>query len=84
MKSVLFGGYFGNSILVLPGNDVVSRIGAQLHDPVWLNFALKGFLAPAFWLALSGVIAAWVFFLKKPEMGGCGGQGTLAAAHCAG
>ncbi|MEJ0005302.1 MAG: NADH-quinone oxidoreductase subunit L [Steroidobacteraceae bacterium] len=67
VKSVLFGGYFGNSIFVLPVNDVVGKLGEEYHDPVWLNFALKGFLAPPFWLALSGVIAAWVFFLKKPE-----------------
>ncbi len=67
VKSVLFGGYFGSSILVLPANDVIAKVGEELHDPVWLNFALKGFLAPPFWLALSGVIAAWVFFLKKPE-----------------
>ncbi len=67
VKSVLFGGYFGNSIFVLPANDVIGKVGAELHDPVWLNFALKGFAAPAFWLALSGVVAAWVFFLKKPE-----------------
>ncbi len=67
VKSVLFGGYFGNSIFVLPANDVIAKIGEELHAPVWLIFALKGFLAPAFWLALSGVVAAWVFFLKKPE-----------------
>ena len=67
VKSVLFGGYFGNAIFVLPANDVMAKVGAELHDPVWLNFALHGFLAPAFWLALSGVISAWVFFLKKPE-----------------
>jgi NADH-quinone oxidoreductase subunit L len=67
VKSVLFGGYFGSSILVLPANDVIGRIGEELHDPVWLNFALKGFIGAPFWLALAGVIAAWVFFLKKPE-----------------
>jgi NADH-quinone oxidoreductase subunit L len=67
VKSVLFGGYFGGSIFVLPANDVIAKVGEELHDPVWLNFALKGFLTPPFWLALSGVIAAWVFFLKKPE-----------------
>ncbi len=74
VKSVLFGGYFGHSIFVLPANDVMAKVGEELHDPVWLNFALKGFLAPAFWLALSGVIAAWVFFLKKPEWADAAGR----------
>jgi NADH-quinone oxidoreductase subunit L len=67
VKSVLFGGYFGNAIVVMPANDVVARIGAELHDPVWLNFALKGFMTPVFALALAGVISAWVFFLKRPQ-----------------
>jgi NADH-quinone oxidoreductase subunit L len=67
VKSVLFGGYFGTSILVLPANDVVGRVGAELHDPIWLIFALKGLLGAPFWLALAGVLSAWVFFLKKPE-----------------
>jgi NADH-quinone oxidoreductase subunit L len=68
VKSALVGGYFGNSIFVLPVNDVVGKIGEELHDPIWLNFALKGFLGAPFWLALAGVISAWVFFLKKPEL----------------
>src|SRR5580698_4009298 len=67
VKSVLFGGYFGTSILVLPANDVIGKVGEELRDPVWLNFALKGFIGAPFWLALAGVISAWVFFLKKPE-----------------
>jgi NADH-quinone oxidoreductase subunit L len=67
VKSVLFGGYFGHSIFVLPANDVMGKVGAELHDPVWLNFALQGLQAPAFWLALAGVLTACVFFLWKPE-----------------
>ncbi|HEV2701044.1 MAG TPA: NADH-quinone oxidoreductase subunit L [Steroidobacteraceae bacterium] len=67
VKSVLFGGYFGTSIFVLPANDMVGRIGEELHAPIWLNFALKGFLGAPFWLALAGVFSAWVFFLRKPE-----------------
>jgi NADH-quinone oxidoreductase subunit L len=67
VKSVLFGGYFGSSIFVLPANDVIGRVGEELREPIWLNFAIKGFMAPPFWLALAGVIAAWLFFLKKPE-----------------
>ncbi|HTV77279.1 MAG TPA: NADH-quinone oxidoreductase subunit L [Steroidobacteraceae bacterium] len=67
VKSVLFGGYFGSSIVVMPANDVIARVGEELHDPVWLNFGLKGFTGAPFWLALAGVICAWLFFLKKPS-----------------
>ena len=62
--TVLFGGYYGRSIFVLAGNDVLARVGADFADPV--SFALHGFLAAPFWLALAGVVTAWAFFLRRP------------------
>ena len=67
VKPVLFGDYFGNAIFVLPANDVVGRLGEEFRGAVWLDFVLKGLEAPGVWLALAGVFAAWVFFLKKTE-----------------
>ena len=61
---VLFGGYYGRAILVLPGNDVLGRIGSEFAGPA--RFALHGLIAPPFFLALAGVAAAWVFFLWRP------------------
>ncbi|HTT02138.1 MAG TPA: NADH-quinone oxidoreductase subunit L [Steroidobacteraceae bacterium] len=65
---LLFGGYFGNSIFVLPQNNVLHEIGGELSAPIWLNFALQGLRAPTFWVALAGVITAWLFFLRKPAL----------------
>jgi NADH-quinone oxidoreductase subunit L len=64
---VLFGSYFGSSIVVLEHNDVLHEIAGELGQPVWLNFGLHGFLSPAFWLATAGVVTAWLFFLKNPQ-----------------
>ena len=32
------------------------------------GMALHGFMTPPFWLALAGVVTAWVFYLYKPEL----------------
>src|SRR5579859_7252925 len=61
---VLFGDYFGRSILVLGRNDVVAKIGEEFSGPV--SFAFHGFLSAPFWFAAAGVATAWLFFLRHP------------------
>jgi NADH-quinone oxidoreductase subunit L len=62
---VLFGGYFGHSIMVLSGNDVLGKVGAQFSGP--LQFALHGLISLPFLFALAGAVTAWAFFLRRPE-----------------
>jgi NADH-quinone oxidoreductase subunit L len=64
---VLFGNYFDGSIFVLGQNDVLSDVARDLTAPVWLHFGLQAFIAPTFWVALAGVLTAWVFFLWRPQ-----------------
>ncbi len=63
---VLFGSYFGKAIFVLPGNDVLARVGEEFSG--WLPAALHGFLTLPFLFALGGVVTAWVFFLWRPAL----------------
>jgi NADH-quinone oxidoreductase subunit L len=63
---VLFGNYYGHSIFVLTGNDVVRKVGEEFAHPVWLSFALHGLISPPFWLAVAGAVTAWLFFLRNP------------------
>jgi NADH-quinone oxidoreductase subunit L len=63
---LLFGGAFGQSIFVLPENDVVGELGREFHGP--LAFVLHGLAAPPFWLALAGVATAWYLFLRRPYL----------------
>ncbi|HRX90616.1 MAG TPA: NADH-quinone oxidoreductase subunit L, partial [Steroidobacteraceae bacterium] len=63
---LLFGGGFQESIFVLGANDVVARVGEEFHGAV--AFALHGMTQPPFWLAVAGVVTAWLFFLAKPAM----------------
>jgi NADH-quinone oxidoreductase subunit L len=69
---VLFGGYFGRSIFVLSTNDVLAKLGEEFAGAT--HFALHGFISPPFWLALAGVVTAWMFFLWRPAL-------ADAAAH---
>jgi NADH-quinone oxidoreductase subunit L len=62
---VLFGGYFGHSIFVLSGNDVVGRLGEDFGGAV--QFALHGLFKLPFLLALAGAATAWACFLRRPE-----------------
>ena len=64
VQPVLFGGYFGEAIQVLPANDVLREVATHFHDPA--SFALEAFKHPPLWLALAGVGAAWFLFLKSP------------------
>ncbi|HUN76261.1 MAG TPA: NADH-quinone oxidoreductase subunit L [Steroidobacteraceae bacterium] len=64
---VLFGDYFGSSIFVLGQNNVIAEVARDVMPPVWLHFGLQGFAGPTFWVALAGVITAWVFFLWRPQ-----------------
>jgi NADH-quinone oxidoreductase subunit L len=63
---VLFGSYFGSSIFVLPGNNVVGKVGEEFTGAALS--ALHGFVSPPFWFAAAGVLTAWVFFLKRPAL----------------
>ncbi len=66
MGPVLFGGYFGTAIQVLPANDVVAKLGAEWHGP--LEFIVDGLKSPTVWIALAGVATAWYLYLANPAL----------------
>jgi NADH-quinone oxidoreductase subunit L len=63
---ILFGGYFGHSIFVLPQHDVMARLAAGFHGPGELGF--RGFLGWPFGLALAGFVTAWVCYIRRPDL----------------
>ena len=50
-------------------NDVLGEIGAASSTARWPS-RCTACTQPPFWLALAGVLTAWVFFLKKPQLAG--------------
>jgi NADH-quinone oxidoreductase subunit L len=67
VQPILFGGYFGDAIRVLPAHDVVGEIGKEW--PGAFAFALSSLLGWAPWLAAAGVLTAWYFVLYRPAAG---------------
>ncbi len=64
--SVALGHYF-TAAIVTGEHNVVHELAAHYHGP--LEFALHGFLAWPFWLALAGVAVAWYAYVVQPGMG---------------
>ncbi len=60
---VLFGDYFGSAIFVAPEHDVLSQIG--FHGA--LGFVTHAFQGPVVYLALAGLLVAWLFYLYRPQ-----------------
>ncbi len=63
---MLFGDHFGDSIFVLPENDVLGELGKSYHGVI--GFTLHGILAWPFWLAMAGVATAWFLYMARPEL----------------
>jgi len=63
---VLFGGFFGDAIFVLPEHDVLAQLGEGFHG-AW-GFLVHGLQSPVLFLALAGVVAAWFIYLKRPDI----------------
>jgi NADH-quinone oxidoreductase subunit L len=66
IEPVLFGGYFGDSIVVREPHTVLVKMGEEFHGVP--AFVLHGLTAAPFWLALAGIVAAWFFYLLRPEL----------------
>jgi NADH-quinone oxidoreductase subunit L len=68
VESVLFGGYFGNAITVLPVHDVLGHVKEEFHGPA--QFVVHAFTGPALYLAAAGVLAAWYLYIKRTDLPG--------------
>ncbi len=66
VSPVLYGDFFQGAIHVLPEHNVLEHMGEEFHGP--FSFAIHGLMGPAFWLALSGVGAAWYIYMQRPEL----------------
>jgi len=63
---VLFGGYFGSSIIVEPGHDVLADMAKTFPGPT--KFFLEGFFHWPFFLAVAGFVITWYMYIKRPEL----------------
>ncbi len=66
MEPMLFGSYFGNSIVVRPEHAVLWELKNEWHGV--MAFIQHGVLSLPFWLALAGIAAAWYCYLVNPAL----------------
>jgi NADH-quinone oxidoreductase subunit L len=66
VKPMLFGDFFKGAIHVLPANDVLEHLADEFHGAG--AFVWSSLISWPFALALLGVLAAWIFFLKQPSL----------------
>ena len=64
IEPLLFGGYFSESIKVLPVHDVVREIG--LHYSGIGPFIAQGLQSATFLLAVAGIGLAWLMYIRYP------------------
>jgi NADH-quinone oxidoreductase subunit L len=64
--TVLYGGYFGNSIFFSPDHPTLAHMQEEFHGVVTMT--LHGLTAAPFWLALSGAFTAWFLYIKRPDL----------------
>ena len=68
VEPMLFGGYFGEAIVVRPEHDVLARVGEGFAGAG--AFATHGFVALPFWLAAAGAALAWYLYIRNPGLPG--------------
>ena len=63
---MLFQGYFQEAIRVLPEHDVLAIIGEEYHG-IWM-FTLHAFSQAPVYLALAGVLTAYLLYIKYTDV----------------
>jgi len=64
---MLFADFFKDSIAVLAErHPAMEELARAFHGPAAM--AVHSLTGPIFWLALAGVVVAWFFYLRRPEI----------------
>jgi len=64
--SVVFGDYFGSSIVVNPAHANIATMRQEYHG-LW-GYLLHGLTAAPFWLALAGIATAWYLYRVRTDL----------------
>ena len=64
--SMVFGDYFGNSIVVAHEHNVIAHMATEYHGVV--SFIIHGLTQLPFILAMAGLATAWLLYVQSPGM----------------
>ncbi|MDR3087540.1 MAG: NADH-quinone oxidoreductase subunit L, partial [Azoarcus sp.] len=68
IEPLLAGNWFGKAIFVGASHAAgLKEIAESLHGGA-VGMALHGLMSAPFWLALAGVVTAWVFYMYRPGL----------------
>jgi NADH-quinone oxidoreductase subunit L len=63
---MLFGGYFGGSIVIAPEHTAVATMAEEFHGVA--GMMLHALKTPPFWLAIGGAATAWFLYIARPGL----------------
>ena len=66
IEPMLFGDYFKDSIVIAPAHGALETMKEEFHGATAM--AMHGMTQLPFFLALAGVLLAWFFYLKRPQI----------------
>ncbi|MBK7471758.1 MAG: NADH-quinone oxidoreductase subunit L [Betaproteobacteria bacterium] len=66
IQPMLVGDFFKGVISVAINHDVLEEMAKGFHGS--MGMAIHGLTQLPFWLALGGVVVAWFFYLKRPDI----------------
>jgi NADH-quinone oxidoreductase subunit L len=65
---VVYGDYFGRSIVVLSGHAWIAELAHEFHGG--LAMVLHSVTTLPFWLAVAGLATAWYLYIARPDLAG--------------
>ncbi len=64
--TLLFGGYFKDTIVVLAQHPAMAAMAKTWHG--WVAYGLHAFVTVPFWLMIAGAVIAWYCYLINPKV----------------
>jgi NADH-quinone oxidoreductase subunit L len=65
---IVFGGYFGDSIAILPQHPGLAELSRTFHGA--LGMISHGFFTTPFWLVTAGIAVAFYLYIVRPDLPG--------------
>jgi len=66
IQPLLYGGFFGDSIVVLAPHDVLAELGKEFHGALEMIVHARSTLP--FWFAVAGIVTAWYLYQRRPAL----------------
>jgi NADH-quinone oxidoreductase subunit L len=63
---MLFGGYFGESIVTYPAHPAMAKLAGEYRDVP--RMMLHALATLPFWLSMGGIFTAWYLYIRRPDL----------------